>query len=276
MGNSLAKILGASILGAGLLFSPVKNASADEFYFYKGLGLNISVIGASAKVDTVPEYARTLPPHLEDIETYELNPNPIAIPDAPLSLGLIEKISIEAKFGVGVKSNDFYFETGPAFNFSWSGVDGLNKFNYYPGGYDAYLYSGLAEGNQDSRKGVSLGWSARALTPLLGSKKCGFSFFFEYLLEWKEFFLETGWDRYNLLETKDTFKLADSLNSSFAIGFSMNNTIINPFAERVELFVGATVPYLFNKTRLAQESNLSVEPGIYIIGRCGTDFNFMK
>ena len=278
MKNGLMKILGLATLGAGLLFTPVQKTNANEVYFYGNLGISTYLRGSVAQVETVPEYIRTVLPHPDDITTFNLNSNPILIPDQSLSLEP-GSINIETRGGLGIKGKKFNFEIGPTLNFGIVGgisFNSANQENYYPGGYDAFTYYALTMGNQNSRGCVTPGVFVRESTFLLGDDEDGIKFFTEYSAELYEFMFENGWNRYNQLESNSHYKIADSINHSMKIGLELLSGAIDPFLRRCELSMGITFPQIVYKTSLADETKFTTTPNILFGIRLGPEFKFKK
>lgn len=269
--KSLGTILGAAILGAGLLFAPVKKADAG-FYFYGSGEFNFSYGTPIAKITTMPEYIRNVPPHPDDSikTTY---PGVIADRgELAMSLG---SLGFETRIGFGIKTDypDFDLKIGPKLNFEISSSSKIAERNYlnHPGtdirGEGAALtYYNFAMGRENSSVCIVPGISVK------GSIGKYVQLFTEYSADWYEFFVQNGWDRYNRLEVKDAYKIAESINHSITLGVGLDTQGSSSYL--LEGFVGITIPQIVSKTPLADQTGFSVNPNFFFGIKGGGGFDF--
>jgi hypothetical protein len=285
--KKLTRILSLAALGAGLLFTPIKKASADDgFYFYTNGEINASFGTYLAKTETTPDYIRSVPPHPDDVKNNGVTSAPI-IEDGPLYLAPAS-IGIKLGVGLGLREKKFSFELGPYANFSANGSfenakDGkynIREQDYEPALGHAYTYNSLGMSNPTSRLGIIPGASLRSSVDLLDNNLI--KFFTEYSADWYKVFIETGWDRYNRLEQKDAYKIADIINHSIKIGFNFSNnlnSLEDSFKNKVkikkyfELYGGITIPQIINKTSLVADTKFTMNPNVFFGTKLGIKFD---
>jgi hypothetical protein len=258
-GKSLGKILTASVLGLGLLFTPVKKSDAGEFYFYGTLlyGPKTADASRATQIDSVPNYIRDVPAHPDDL--WKVNPEDVApISDAGLMFSTISSsslVSINLNVGVGYRDDIFDFTLGPKLSFSSLdryGSLSIKERNYtnHPGTEDRSVGAALTYYGFDFESlPLSLGALARASLAFdisEGNKVLFFKPFIGYSATYSpsHFFVENGWDRYGHLEQKEKYKLTDGfINHSIEGGISFS---LPGFS--LELFSGIDIPQTLNTT----------------------------
>jgi hypothetical protein len=268
-GKSLTRFLGVSIITVGLL-GGANTAKAADFSFFGSGRINVLEGTPIAKLETTPEYIRSVPPHKIDIINDGITSAPI-IDDTRLVLSS-QNIGIEGKMGLRIKEKNVNFRIGPKVNFNINGI-AENMGRYVSSAGDIFTYYGLGMGNQDSRWAITPGAFANSSIGINKSTNL-LNFFAEYSADWYEFLIATGWDRgsgvkYHLQEVKETYKLADSINHTIKMGFDWiwDSDILRDGKELLQgharLFAGAIIPQIINQTSLGDETKFNVSPSVY-------------
>ncbi len=263
-------------LFAGLLIvlSSVAVASDDSnpkykkgFYLFISGGWNFALDFNMCSLETIPEYIRNVPRHPDDGGGFT---NIAPIEDSKLSYSPFSLNLINGSAGIGCKFELFDLMLGGNVDWCLFTSGPIKKRNYTNAsgtetrGYGAALtYYRLNKGSAHKWNAFTPGLFLRLSRKI--STESDFSLFVEYSLDFYNLHLETGWDRYNNLEIREIYKLADINKRTIKIGFFVD------IDSDLEFFIGYVMPDS-RLTSIGKMAGLKIGP--YITIGVGIKANF--
>lgn len=260
-----SKLLGA-IAGIGLSLLPVQKTSA-EIYGFLGLNYGYETKGNySASVDSVPESVRDVPAHPDDL--YKTRPQDVGpIADSSFDLPFSGRgMNLELKAGVGIRKGIFDFKIGPKmFGGGKEEIEPqIKERNYlnHPGTEERGYGAALTYYKFKSETKSSPTWGGLAEFSLNFDFSDGYGIglfnpFVEYsfLVIPKEFYFETGWDRFDSLEKRKSYTIASNLLSHTVKAGAR----VKIAAWNASIYCGAEILQSPNTTDLGKEADFSVD-----------------
>ncbi len=226
MKNKLVKILGLAV-GAGLLFTPLKKASAEDFYFYGKLGFGGGV-GS--------------------------NPFKISSAESPY----LPSINLDADLGIGFRSNlsDYFSDSKIGFRLS-----GIHAGAIIPSQYSVnnFTYTGPEDGS------FSLGFYARTsllsldrevrVEDVVVDRETSGAF--------AEFDISLP---QQIWLGHDTFapELAEIINPKVKVGYEKRGNLGDKSEVSGDLFAGVSFPIITGETFTGTSNCFSVVPDVFV------------
>ncbi len=271
MKKSLGTILGAAIVGAGLLFAPVKKANAD-FYFFGNFEEGFEEDSSAAiSVSSIPEQSGILVPMPSPVLNH--HPCPIYMVNflegnAPqyIKADLItfkkgeldlynSGFTSEARAGFGIESGNFDVKLGTGLKI----------------GPDSILRDGTSYLGSDLPVSLFLRLSYNFLNPK--EEKMTASLFADYAANFiGNLSIESGYSNCNVV-----YNLGDVLVHELKAGIHIpilfkdkNLGNLGPF---LEIYGGANIPQIVNENPIGYDTGLNVKPDFNVGAKIGLEFD---
>lgn len=231
--NNVKKFLAKSALSLGLLLGKPALAQEKGAYGFATAGMDFLLEPGRAKVTYTAEPIRDVPAHSDDSWVGSESAKPInnkTLNYPPFVWGL-EGV---AALGYDSGAVDFSLGTRLSYPILTVPIEDIEERNYMGNsgtkdrGYGTALtYYGFRDNFLTGFDALTPGVYARLKFPKLHE-----SFFLEYALDFRKLTIDTGYDRYNSLDTRKRYDLADQKVHSLRAGLEDKN---------IEVFLGLVV-----------------------------------